>query len=404
MSKRRFEYISWGKEAEIVKCTHEEWKKTYLFYNKNGTRAKSRTLRSEWCIGNPVYSVGNNGKYKCLYACTEDGELKIYTANELDPAKDGISGTKSIQHFLTMWDRYRNCEETHRTFSRDFGSVPETFKNCIPKQFYYINQHYAEKVIFASCIDDSSHYPWGLLGKLPTSKDSICINGIKEPNEDFPFAFYLRSGNFCEYNGVDTRKWRNSNFFPYLFDQKKYVKVDKENETTVLMKCSNYSLDEIITSLYRIKEEAGGEERQKAKNTINALIGMFHTKRYKSYQYAHLAAVCIARANQKMLDKIEEIGEQKVVHVAIDGCIYLGDKKFGQEKKELGKFVQEFIGCDVVVKKTNVYMAIKDGKVVKFKHGSFNKYKDGKKIKENPPVKFSDMDEMIRENILEGCN
>lgn len=409
---RRFKYITWGKEAEIVKCSVDEWKSHYTWFKENGVRAKDKTLRSSWNNELPAFSVGNNTKYKNLYTCDADGALRIYTTNSEDPSKDGRQGTKAIQAFIT-----KCCEEygtTDRRFlAKHFGTTEAPIKNCVPKQFYYVNKAIVGREVVASCVDASSHYPANLKGLLPTSVGAISVDGVAEPTSEYPFAFYLKSGNFCQLGGADTREWVKSPFFPYLFDFKKAKRnntspiIDPDNETTVLMKASELTLDSVIDEFYANKKNAGDEQKRKeAKLVMNALIGMFHTQKYRSYKYAHLAAVCIARANQRMLDMCDLIGVDNVLHVAVDGCIYKGSEKYGcdDSDKDIGKFVQEFTNFRTMIMKSNTYMAMKDGEVFKFKHGSYNYYKDGRLIDGNPPTKYEDMLDWVKVDTLKECN
>ena len=406
---RNFKYIEWYKEAEVVKCTTDEFKEYYYWFKENGTRAKSRTEWNEWRDILPAFSVAKKNGYKQLFTCDGDMNFRIYTTAQDDPTKDGCAGTKAIQALIDAV-----CEDCgtkdRRILARNFGTIKKEVKKCIPKQFFYINKNLCgpnSDYWYASSVDDSSHYPAALCGELPTSKDCVELEGRVEPTEEYPFAFYIKSGHLCIHNGVDTRKWTKSYFMKDLFNPKvhnPYLKA--EDDKTILMKRSDYRLDKTMDKFYSNKKNATDEKKRKeAKLVLNALIGMFHQKSYTSYKYAHLAAVCLARANQSMLDMCETVGVGNVLHVAIDGCIYLGDEEYGCEEsdKGLGRFVQEFTGCEVKIAATNKYMAMKDGVLIKFKHGGCNYYKDGRLIDDNPPKCFDDMNDWIKWDPLEEC-
>ena len=124
---------------------------------------------------------------------------------------------------------------------------------------------------------------------------------------------------------------------------------------------------------------------------------------YNGYKYAHLAAVTIARANEKMIRFVENnIGNEKAIHICVDGCIYIGGA-VSDEKKDFGKFVQEFERCEFQMVGMNCYMAKKDNELKKFKHGAFNYYEEGRKIDDYPPEEYKDMLKWKRINHLEEC-
>ena len=134
---------------------------------------------------------------------------------------------------------------------------------------------------------------------------------------------------------------------------------------------------------------------------MNKTIGCWHRKDkskkrtmsyddHGNYQLAHIVAIAIARGNQKILNMIDKIGEFFVIHVCVDGIIYLGDRKFGIDDSKLGVFSQEFINADFEMAGINVYCAKSNDKCIKFKHGGFDLL-DGKEINEDQEFDFSDL-------------
>lgn len=104
---------------------------------------------------------------------------------------------------------------------------------------------------------------------------------------------------------------------------------------------------------------------------MNSTIGMMHTDKYTTYKYAHLVAIAIGRGNQKILNMADKIGYSNIIQICVDGIIYIGDK-LGVDYKGLGVFNQEFTNCQFKISKLNKYIAMKDGKCIKAKHGNCN--------------------------------
>lgn len=405
-------YINWTKEGKLVVLTNDQWIERYRECKKGGKVPKSETVRREWfdCASECglAYKVKTWGKYKELRVFTYKDDYIRYSTNSIDPNKDGRAGTAAIQEFLRHFNKvYGGDNGDSRTFSRFFGTTPEDVKLCVPKQFYWINENLKYKTLQnVSSVDDSAHYPSSACGKLPDAVTAMYFEGQKEPNETYPFAFYIKSGHVCEFQGVDTRKWLESPFMVSLFDwegiRKGINKSDPylppEEDVTILMKSAGATLDGIWQFYYEKRHED-----PTAKLVMNAVIGNWHRKRYNGYKYAHLAAITIARANDKMLKFVDRnIGNDRAIHICVDGCIYIGDAVCGSQK-EFGKFVQEFERCEFQMVGMNCYMAKSGDELKKFKHGAYNYYDDGLKIDENPPKDYKDMRRWARINRLEEC-
>ena len=138
-----------------------------------------------------------------------------------------------------------------------------------------------------------------------------------------------------------------------------------------------------------------------AKLIMNKTIGCWHRKDRDqkdimtyddkgSYQLAHIVAVAIARGNQKILNKIDEIGLIRVAHICVDGIIYLGDDDKSDVEKGLGKFGIEFIGKQFKMTGINVYCAMDKDQCVKFRHGGYDLLYN-KEIDENSNFTFDDL-------------
>lgn len=388
--KHILDYINWNNEAELIKCSTEEFgKQLERLQKKGGMPTKAKTKREEFADYN--YRIETTGNWKRLYYY--DKGFKILSTNVFDEKRNERPRTR--QALVVLKDKFK--EETglgNKAFSKAFGTVKAEFKNCIPKQFYYMNKEYITtckedarfKGQLLTGIDDSSHYPSCGCGRLPDSNTAVCLNGYVEPTEEFPFAFYIKSGFCAEYGVFDTRSWVSDlKWGPCLFDKKKWKEnaFYREDEITVLMKASQYELTECWKYFY-----AKRKEDPEAKLVMNASIGQMHQKdvgwkRYDRFPYAHIAAVIIARANQKHLNMIKKIGENNIVQVCVDGLIYKNNGKYGADKskKDLGVYVTEFKYGYAVFKGTNTYVIkVMPSGEFKIRLSGYNAWKDGRPL------------------------
>ena len=405
MIYKKIHYINWKTEAQIVVLSNDAMVEKLKVVQSTRTKAESNTKRVEF--DNNHYGIDRKGDYISLYIY-ENGKYFIYKNNVMDEDKNKKQGQQVKKVDVTFDLKFR--ELNGLSIRKAFGFVDKEFKRCIPKQFYFINQRLLNKILFASAIDACSQYPSGCLGRLPDSHSMIKVKGRILPSKEYSFAFYS-SGHCAEYGKFDTHNWLANKFAPYLFRLSKSepypILFQKEDEEfTYLMKPSKYSMDAVWKYYFNIKnsKEKQSEEYLQAKLIMNKTIGCWHRKDksqkeimsyddHGSYQLAHIVAIALARGNQKILDMIESIGSAYIVHVCVDGIIYLGDRKFGQEKAELGAFTQEFIGADFKMKAMNVYCAIKNGECVKFKHGGFDLL-NGEEIKNKKDFKFEDLENL----------
>lgn len=400
---KKINYISWKEEAVKISLQNDEM--VELLKNIKATRKKATTRTKRADFTEETFGFDQHGDYAELYML-ENGQYVIYSTNVRDEAKNKTDNLKNID--IIFDKKFRDFTGT--TLRRAFGFVDKTLKRCIPKQFYYVNKKYLNKTLFASSIDASSQYPSGCLGKLPDQHTAIRISGRVAPSEEYPFAFYA-SGHLAIYNELDTHTWLAHKMFPYLFrldakDDWPFRPLKDDQEETILMKASSYTMDDTWNYFYNNKKNCkkDSEEYNVAKLIMNKTIGCWHRKdkekkrmmdydNHGSYQLAHIVAVAIARGNQKILNMIEQIGEMFIAHICVDGIIYLGDRKMGQDDTELGKFSQEFQGAQLMIKDINVYCARQNGHCVKFRHGGFELL-DGEPIDETKDFTFEDLDRL----------
>ncbi len=374
------------------------------FIQATRKKATTKTKRAEF--DELHYGLDRHGDYCELYVY-EDGQYIVYRNNLVDQNKNTKNKVKRADREFDFKFRELNGLSLRRAY----GFVDKGLKRCIPKQFYFINEKYLNRLVKASSIDASSQYPSGCLGRLPTLDDDLYFDHYVEPTEEYPFAFYA-SGHCAEYGVFDTHNWLDHKLAESLFrfnprDDYPLRPLDKDHEHTILMKASPYTMDSTWNYFYNLKNKCqeGTEEYDLAKLVMNATIGCWHRKDknkkrimsyddHGSYQLAHIAAIAIARGNQKILNMLDEISPllplTNTLHICVDGIIYLGDKAYGINEKKFGEFKQEYTGADFMMTGTNTYCVRKDGHCIKFKHSSYDLL-DGEPIDETKDFTFEDL-------------
>lgn len=400
----KIHYINWKYEARKVRLTASEMKEKLAEVMSTRTKTETKTKRAEYT--EHTYGLQKHGDYCELYL-VENNEYIIYSTNMFDDKKNENSEYTRPDKLFDYKFREMNNNTSLRVA---FGFAHKDIKRCIPRQFYFINKRYCNNIYRASAIDASSQYPSGCLGRLPDYHTAKPMRGRVKPTDEYPFAFYA-SGHCAEKDVFDTHDWLSSPLFPYLFrlDQKEdypFTPLKDEDELTILMKPSEYTMDSTWNYFYANKKSCAKDtvEYDEAKLIMNKTIGCWHRKDkakkrimsyedHGSYQLAHIVAIAIARGNQKILNMAEKIGLQYILHICVDGIIYLGDRKFGIDESLLGQFAQEFIGADFMMKDINVYCARQNNHCIKFKHGGFDLY-EGSEIDENRDFEFDDLNKL----------
>lgn len=358
-------YIYWRYESSLIKLSQSDFRDKFFELKKKRDVIKYTTIRDKYS-DEKVFALKTNGDYKMMFL-KEKGKYVVYSTNDFDDGKNDIEMYKGSKSIKKLKDRFE--EENNISLYKAFGTVEEDFKRCVPKQFYYLNKEYLNKDLIASSLDACSQYPSGMCGRLPNSHTMIEIKGRVEPNEEYPFAFY-KSGHIAEYGVFDSHNWTTHPYFYRLFrfEKEKWdIKpCSDEEETTYLMKASQYTFDNVWEYFYSRR----GFDSD-AKLVMNSAIGMMHKQNYDKYKYAHLVAVAIGRGNQKILDMSSKIGYKNIIQICVDGILYIG-KEYGVSYKKLGVFNQEFTNCEFKISNFNKYIAMKDGVCIKAKHGNCN--------------------------------
>lgn len=389
-------YINWKTEANITRITIEEAEEKVNYLKDYGKRAKSKTKRQDWRENN-TWTLVKDGYWNSL--CTkENGKYYRYTWNEADNNKNtedykprGQAAARLIS------DKFQ--ERTGLTLRGAFGYVDQDswIRRCVPRPFYYKNDLYLNKIVDrVSHADFSSNYPSNICGQLPDIRTAVEFEGEVNPTPEYPFAFYS-NGHCAEYNRFDTREYKKYGALTDILTVKNEMPIYVGKiRKTVLCKASEYELTEEYNYFYDLKQqcEKNTADYENAKLVLNASIGMFHAaedSNRTTYRLHHIAAVCLGRANQLMLDTVKEIGINNILQIVVDGIFYKDNNQVNiTEEKKLGKLVLEVHKADFKMIGINQLLMIKDGKVVKKSAAGFNNFAVEK------TTKFEDMKEWGR--------
>ena len=400
-------YLYWSKDASVKeRVDHDTMSDILNKLNPKLRFTTNYTKKSSYDDGSWYARI--RGNLLTVYF-KENEEYKLYTSDIKDNNKngdEGHTGTKAIQQVDKMF-----FEKYGVNLKDAFGVCPLDVKlMCSPKQLYYTNSRFTtkqdstEKSIYLSCVssvDFSSHYPSNTRGKLPDYKTARMLNGTVKPTEEYPFAMYLKSGHLAEYGAFDTHDWVNHPLFENLFEFEDDYKGERlvqyahkpllnpNEDITILMKPSEYELGWLYEELYKKRNDD-----PIYKLAMNASIGRMACANYIDYRLAHIRAFVIARSNCKMLKEAEKIGLRSIVQLCVDGAIYLGSDIYGEDIKYLGNLHQEYTGVEARFRAMNQYIFKQDGKIIKSKHGGFNRCYDGSDI--DNPTCLEDIDKWYK--------
>ena len=302
-----------GLECKPIKPNKEFKTITVLAHLKNTYfRANiGRKDRVEICICKEI-----NGKYQLFRICNHKAE-------------DGYTGL----------DAWRDLNKVQKI---DIKSLPEElhrFRTCCPKPIDWLNPIYKGKIKSGiTKADISSAYGYQLTKELPDLSQYKLVEGFVEPNEEYPFVFYLQSNNMAVYNEGSTYLWKDNRYAEAGRRGRLY---DVEDNVSLCFKAKNYGLKEAIEKLY-----LGRKDNPVNKQIMNLSVGFLDQREYYSGQIVGwpIRAVIIYRCNQVILNICSKVIEAGGIPVLIntDSVSWIGEEWGITEEKGLGKFTLEY--------------------------------------------------------------
>lgn len=263
---------------------------------------------------------------------------------------------------LDAWIEFKNKVNQYLGVSVGdiFGGLPEEYhkyRKCVPSPINWAHPAYtlSDGLVSGECVkaDICSAYGTEASKVLPDCHEKLLRRepGRIEPTEDYPFAFYLNSGNMAIYQEGNTYQLNKSS---YITNDHTVFIPDSEEET-LLLPATKHSLRSVFEDLYD-----GRKDNPNNKGVMNMTIGMFHRKKY-TYQEDNLwpvAAVVKFRCNKRIVDMCEELKSRGQVPLLIntDSILWEGNdtEGFATEKK-LGNFTIENRRCLATIRSSKIY-------------------------------------------------
>ena len=278
-------------------------------------------------------------------------------------------------------------EEYGKTLTQMFGKIGTDYydfiRTCVPSQISWSDYNISGFVL-RDChkADVSSAFPSEASKSLPDFRyHKECYEYVM-PNNEYPFAFYDNGGLcFIEEDGtvIDTQQWDRSYYsLERQYNSRKETSREKHYVSsllapkTILCKRSKYNLAAVFRKLYSLRET-----NPIAKATMNMSIG--HMWRRQCPNLAHLAAVTIARCNERMINAWRQIEGKggTVVLVATDSIAWRGNVNLIPTTtiKDFGNLVMEYESCEMIVMSPKCYqLRTKEGQTKSFWAGKNREY------------------------------
>lgn len=356
-------YVYYRKESISIKCTKDDLENKLNNLISDGYEQIIHTTKRN-LIKPKTYSFTYNDR--CMYLSYYDGKQFFWITTNYKDDRKNLKSPRTFKEFSDMFKK-----RTRQTLAEAFGSTEQFFKRCVPQPLYHTNLKYKKFKWYddVSKEDISSHYPSCACGILPDASTAIIKDGQVNPNSEYEFAFYIRSGHVSVYNEFDSRNYIDMQMLfkseenkARLFKPNYFIK--SENDKTILMKRANQCLKDEMYYYYNLKNNSPKDSKEYglAKLFMLKFIGQMEQcdlKAYNSHPFAHLAAVIKWRANIKMFHKLLEIGKDNIVQLCVDGIIHRGPC-IGTDEKELGNLVTEVKHGKFIHRGMNAYI-IDDG-------------------------------------------
>lgn len=366
-----------------------------------------------WYAHENTACIYESGNYFNIYL-QANGRISRYVAHAYDDSLAGIHDCNQVESpgrvSRMVFEELFN-KRTNKTFEKVFGYCDRAaIKNCDPIPLYYCDKSddvMLTELQHVGIVDFTSHYPGCALGPLPTWNDHKEVDGYAAPTEEYPFAFYLKSGQCAEYRSFTTTNFYSEKNYDEIavsiakrefcspLHKKTYIHKD---EKTILCKAAEFTLDPELNFIFGLKNKDVSVDGVSAKLVLNSFIGFMHraNPNNKEFRLDHVAAIIISRAKYKMLQQIKKMKRDncRILQIIVDSVIYQDilatDRKnfhqYNHYAKKLGGLKQEIADADFIQRGCNQYIAIRrDTSFVKAKYSGFNtniKYTDLQDIKD----------------------
>ena len=340
-----------------------------------------------WILDKPMSGFGAYGDH---FTISSSGKILRYYDQGYHEVRVG-SGDRAAQPISGRQARVRFdnyvFQEYHKTLYEMFGKVRTDYydfiRTCVPSQISWSDYDISGiTLLHCNKADISSAFPFEASKSLPDFRYHKEYCEYVMPTQEYPFAFYDNGGLcFIEEDGtvIDTRQWDRSYYsLERQYNSRKQTSRERNyvnslfTPKTILCKRSCYNLAAVFRKLYDLRKDD-----KIAKATMNMSIG--YMWRRQCPNLAHLAAVTIARCNERIINAWRQIESKggTVVLVATDSIAWRGDANLIETTttKDLGNLVMEYESCKMIVVSPKCYqLKTKEGKTKSFWAGKSKEY------------------------------
>lgn len=383
--------VHWRKNAQVIFLqSDEEWNNKVKFFTDNGHKVVATRYNSiaYWYDKNSYKIDNRSNSVKCIYASNVDGYDSEYVIFKSYVDEDKRDRTSAVgkDAFDALKEEF--LADTGYTIKYAFGYTPIDFNDYCPGAIQWYDIHKADRLLRrVRKADISSAYPYQGCKKLPTYNGAIEVNGRVKPTKEYPFAFYKVSHHVAILDEFDTHDYANHKFADCFLVKERRDRllqtrnIPDDQEVTILMKESEFTLADIMNKWYDAKSSGLDEYKQR----LVAMIGYMHSINVNKGRYmGHIAAVILLRNNIRIIELYEKLLSEgcEPFQIAVDSISWIGPTTdIPDREKKLGAFYLEYENVTECITANGNYAIEKDSKILLYKHqGNKKTVKDIKKV------------------------
>lgn len=304
-----------------------------------------------------AYFVRDEGREFCGCRITPDEDIMVfrYVLTLGETSEDNENAGIAYNIF-----RKKTKEILGQSLESLVGGLPEElhkYRFGVPSPINWTNPNFTNKEI-NKCVKADICSAYGTEGSKPIpdlhARARKIVDGRVEPSAEYPFAFYLESGELSIFGEGNSWEYANTR---YMGNQKRKV---VEKEQTLLCKATTKTLRPVFEYFYD-----GRKKHEYYKFVMVATIGMFHRQTFKgvSTNLWPIAAVIKFRCNKRIIDYCNQLVDNYQVPLLIntDSITWRGrDTSITTTEKKLGNFALEYANCSMLYSGAKKYQVRDD--------------------------------------------
>lgn len=257
---------------------------------------------------------------------------------------------KSDEQPYLAFDFFKGTTERllGKSLNAIFGGLPQEyhqFRDCVPPPINWVSP-FSKDTVIEQCVKADICSAYGTEGSKPLpdlhASARKVVRGRAKPTEEYPFAFYLISGEMSVYGEGNSWDYAATR---YMGNQKRKV---VEEDATLLCKAAPLTLEPVFEYLYN-----GRKDNEWYKFVMVASVGMFHRRKFTGEETNlwPLAAVIKFRCNKRIVDYCNQLIDmyQAPLLINTDSITWRGtDTSITTKEKKLGNFALEHANCSLL--------------------------------------------------------